>query len=432
MTNTTAFSNITLNLSNTSGFINSSVFTTNPAFINYSSSIDGTYYIVATGEQSDGQLALVGNRTITLDTTAPANVTNLINITNDFTQIIWNWTLPSDSDLNDTLIYVNNSIVQTGGNFTNYTLSIGCNTTRTISVQTRDDLGNIGSQVNHTAQTQLCPAATTDLQLYYEFNDDTGTSWLDSTGNGYTGVGFLNPTRIIGGIQAFGVDFSGAADQYINSTLNLSTLTGNQWSIQTWLNFDTHGTNDNIWSAKSDTGSGASLWYNNTAGGLQLELINDSGGVCQSSAIPTADIGNLSLFNHIVFSFDGSHGRLFVNNTLVNTTANCPLTTFSDTLTLNRHHLGSGAGHETDGTFDEVVVWNRSLGDDDIDFLYNSGNGRSFTFLSSGGISTADVYFSVGLPENVSITFNHDTTTGYITYTWNDLALQIDGVLFYN
>ncbi len=433
-TNTTPTTSLSISIYNTTNeLINKTILSTgvNNYFLNFTNLPDATYYFNASGIQDDSKSASVGgNRTITIDTTPPALATSLTNTTNEFTLITWTWTNPGDSDLNDTLVFLNGTQQTVIGNATEHNASVICGTDNLISVRHRDVAGNTNGGSNSTVKSRACPGVLVDLQLYYEFNDADGGPYLDSTNNGNTGTATGIPTQV-SGRQGFGVDFVGDANVFINSTLNLSTMTGNQFSIMTWLNSDSFNTNgDNIWSSKNISGTGATLYYNNSLKGYALDLVNDSGGVCHSGLFGAKE-QPVNAWQQLILSFNGQRTSLFINGTLLNSTlTDCPITAQSDWLTINRRYKGFGQGLELDGQQDEFAVWNRSLGQTDVDFLWNSGVGRSYTFLTTGGVSPSSIFIGVGVPDNTTASFTHNATTGFITYTWNDEANQLLGAFF--
>jgi len=81
------------------------------------------------------------------DTTPPSRITNLAVIYFNTTYITWNWTNPTDSDFNGTLITIDDVYV---GNFSSsifsYNLTgLSANTTHNISILTMDIYGNINT-----------------------------------------------------------------------------------------------------------------------------------------------------------------------------------------------------------------------------------------------------------------------------------------------
>ncbi len=92
------------------------------------------------------------------DTTPPASITNLKNVTYKPKFIRWTWKDPTDEDLVDVIVYINGEFkdnVTAGIEFINAT-GLRPNTTNTISTRTVDKSGNINlTWRNHSAQTSL-------------------------------------------------------------------------------------------------------------------------------------------------------------------------------------------------------------------------------------------------------------------------------------
>jgi hypothetical protein len=92
------------------------------------------------------------------DTTPPASIANLASLSQGYTWIYWNWTIPSDSDFSGNVIFINGMFAEfTSNNSYNATGLIN-NTNYTITVHTLDTNGNINnSDVNDTEKTLLIP-----------------------------------------------------------------------------------------------------------------------------------------------------------------------------------------------------------------------------------------------------------------------------------
>ena len=108
------------------------------------------------------------------DTTPPASITNLHNVTYERTYIKWEWTDPADADLSHVIVYLNGVFkrnVLKGTQFYNAT-GLSPDTEYTLSTRTVDTAGNINhTWVNHTARTAPEP---TYWNLLY-FNPDNST-----------------------------------------------------------------------------------------------------------------------------------------------------------------------------------------------------------------------------------------------------------------
>ncbi len=90
------------------------------------------------------------------DTTPPATITNLQNISATNTSIFWNWTNPSDADFDATIIYIDSvNEVNLSSGVTSYNATgFLPNTTHTITIHTKDTTGNVNTtDVSNTAKT---------------------------------------------------------------------------------------------------------------------------------------------------------------------------------------------------------------------------------------------------------------------------------------
>lgn len=114
------------------------------------------YYYNVTSCNSGGYCSTSGsyNFTTLFDIIPPAPITNLNNQSSGTTWIYWNWTNPADADFNETIIYLGGSnVANTSNNYYNAT-GLSSGTDYTITVHTKDDLGNVNdTDVNSTAST---------------------------------------------------------------------------------------------------------------------------------------------------------------------------------------------------------------------------------------------------------------------------------------
>jgi parallel beta-helix repeat protein len=159
------------------------------------------------------------------DTTPPASITNLINISFESTYINWTWTNPPDPDFSKVMVYLNGTFKTNVSTPASYYNATGLNpeTSYEIGTRTVDTNGNINaSWVNHTAMTAAaisCIIPTDDLYINsdttlcpgtYDIGDagaygviiinadnvvlDCNGAMLNGTGGGiYGGVGIYNP-----------------------------------------------------------------------------------------------------------------------------------------------------------------------------------------------------------------------------------------------
>ena len=157
------------------------------------------------------------------DTTPPATVTGLQNVTRTQTSINWTWQNPSDFDFNHTVVYIGGLWkTNTSNNYYNLT-GLLPNTTHTISTRTVDINGNINlTWINDTATTLPVPDTVLPIITIISPVNDT-TYNIDSVDLNYS---VNEPTAW----QGYSLDGETTIILYENTTLTglidgLHTLT---------------------------------------------------------------------------------------------------------------------------------------------------------------------------------------------------------------
>lgn len=145
----------------------------------------------------------------------------------------------------------------------------------------------------------------------WDFEEGSGTSTKDTSGNGYAGTLTNGPTWTTGKYGK-AIDYDGSNDyttQADNSAFSTTTKT-----LEAWVKMDTLGTNDLI------AGKGAEYWisYNSnaalgcTASKFAFSVWNGSAWACANST--TTPI--TGVWYHLVGTYDGTNIRLYVNGVL--------------------------------------------------------------------------------------------------------------------
>ncbi|MEA1984247.1 MAG: PGF-pre-PGF domain-containing protein [Euryarchaeota archaeon] len=116
---------------------------------------DGAHDIIVYANDSAGNENASTLINFNIDTTPPANVTNLTQSNKDYTWIYWTWNNPVDSDFDHAMIYFD-GVFQTNTSSTYYNATgLSDNTTHEISTRTVDVIGNINQAwINDTATTR--------------------------------------------------------------------------------------------------------------------------------------------------------------------------------------------------------------------------------------------------------------------------------------
>ena len=129
------------------------------------------YYSVNNNATSE----TVKNLTVKIDTTPPASISDLQNITGT-TWINWTWTNPTDADFNHTMVYLNGVLKKSTSNQYYNATGLIANTSYEIGTHTGDTYGNVNTTwVNQTAKT------VNNLIPRYDVNEDGKVDILDIT-----------------------------------------------------------------------------------------------------------------------------------------------------------------------------------------------------------------------------------------------------------
>lgn len=153
--------NITINQTvNVKWFINETLMQTNTSVTEASytntSAVAGYWNVSAVASNVNGADIQTWWWTV-YDTTPPASITNLHNVTYEKTYINWTWDDPVDTDFSHVMAYRNSDFatnVSKGAQFYNAT-SLEPDTEYTLSTRTVDEAGNVNETwVNHTAKTR--------------------------------------------------------------------------------------------------------------------------------------------------------------------------------------------------------------------------------------------------------------------------------------
>ena len=189
--------NVTVNQTvNVSWYLNESFLFTNESITEANcmlhAEVVGEHNVsaVATNENGTDRQMWIWNVTSAPDTTPPASITNLQNITGT-TWINWTWTNPPDGDFNYTMVYLNGTLkTNTSASFYNAT-TLNPDTYYEIGTHTVDKVGNINSTwVNQTTKTKALlltlniTNAKTDKSTY-NINENVTISCIVQNETGY-------------------------------------------------------------------------------------------------------------------------------------------------------------------------------------------------------------------------------------------------------
>jgi hypothetical protein len=204
------------------------------------------------------------------------------------------------------------------------------------------------------------PTATPNavgLVAAYCFNEGTGTTLFDTSGNNNHGILTNGPVWNIGGKYGSAIAFDGVNDRVIVPDANSLDLTTG-FTLETWVYpaSTMTGWDTVLMKENPSAGSYAYLLYANGDNNLPNGYVNISGdqGVQGSSTLP------LNTWSHLAFTYDGAALRLYVNGQLTQSKAqsgSLPVTT--GVLSMGGNSIWTSENFP--GRIDEVRIYNRSL-----------------------------------------------------------------------
>ena len=234
------------------------------------------------------------------------------------------------------------------------------------------------------AQTKKFPVdtngtLTTNLVSYYKL-EDVNDYWASYTLTN-TGTTPFNAAKINNG-----ADFGTA-----NSTKKLTnayqyTTAGGSFSISLWVKLSTEiGANSYQFAGvgvdNASPYTNFAIIYNYNSGTRRLAFNRQKQNVANDSAFYTITLGTTNWY-HLVFTYDGSNVRGYVNGVLqAGPTASSGDGTSGGGTTL---FIGAPSNSYYDGTYDwtsgivdEVGYWTKALTRTEITDLYNGGAGQT-------------------------------------------------------
>jgi hypothetical protein len=211
---------------------------------------------------------------------------------------------------------------------------------------------------------------------YWPLNEGSGTSTEDASPNSNNGT-ISGATWTTAGKFGNALSFNGTSN-YVSCGSDASLRPSSALSISAWVKPASFGYYEGIVCNFHDTGS--------TESGYCLVDLAD-GVFCAGVAGSDGSIGYVKAgtystgqWHHVALVFDGAMTRLFVNGSVVKTTAESAPIDYNP-LPLYGFQIGRYADDNEawyyDGVIDDVGVWSRALSAGEISWLYNGGAGNS-------------------------------------------------------
>ncbi len=233
--------------------------------------------------------------------------------------------------------------------------------------------------------TSVAKAADPDLVAYWKFDEGSGTTAVDSTGNGNDGI-FVGDPKWVPGKLGGALEFDG--DDYLNCGNDPSLEIRDQITIAFWFQVEAF---QNTWEAFFSKGDSA---YRVSRGGgngdgshLGISGTGAGGGNGWFNG-PTIITGGD--WHHFAGTFDGAEGRIYIDGVLDATSpaAAGPINIETDPLWIGNN--SQNTSRQLHGLMDDVRLYNRALRDVEILGIM-AGGGAEYP-LASGPTPEDGVY----------------------------------------
>ena len=227
-----------------------------------------------------------------------------------------------------------------------------------------------------------------DLIAHWKFDETSGTSAADSTGNGHTGTLTNSPSwQGTAGKRGGAILLDGANDYVtagdINAAEGIATIT-----VSTWAKTSVAGEQDIVTKSNCDGSQDPWALYSGwpTADGKAAFLISGADGTNAYSGQGTTAINDGS-WHMLTGVYDGAYVRIYVDGVEENSAAYVTSSIYSNTHNVEIGGYCNGNPFLTNGLIDEVRIYGRALSASEIMDLYNATNGTP-------GVETRTVFLA--------------------------------------
>lgn len=224
------------------------------------------------------------------------------------------------------------------------------------------------------ASAPFAQAALTDnIVAYWKFDETSGSSAADATGNGHTGTltsaSFTSSGKINYGMLT-------STNGYSGFTALSDLHAAGDFTVAGWMKA---GSTINQFTILLGAASGLGL--NFYAG--HLRFYDGPGDVVVANYTTTND----STYHFYVMTRSGNTYTLYVDGSYDNSASN------TDSYTFTPNAVNRAGSNSNVASFDEVGVWTRALSSTEVSTLYNSGTGCQYDFSTCGVSTVAPPYF---------------------------------------
>jgi hypothetical protein len=211
------------------------------------------------------------------------------------------------------------------------------------------------------------------LAAHWKFDESSGTTASDATGNGSAGV-LSNATRVAGRVGSGALDFNGSASVNVTPSVALANVSNN-FTISFWAyprsthEIDAEGY---WWGGVSGQRYALGALYHDPGAGAGVSVGTNGVSVYEHSTnyMPALLVwqGSVTGWTHIAVVYENRQPKLYINGTLVRT----GITSYVNPVRAETSTLGSGSYGSFDGKLDDVRIYNGALTASEITTLLSN------------------------------------------------------------
>ena len=227
---------------------------------------------------------------------------------------------------------------------------------------------------------------TTNLVSYYKLDENAANTTVADSHGSNTGTSSTNTSNLsVAGKINDAFSFVSANSEKVAIADNSSLDILGQMSISAWIKRASTDTIHQILSKREATEQ-AGAWAFAILSGGQIQFTLYSGSAASQYTRATDTISDIN-WHHLVFTFDDTThtSKIYVDGSEVSAYTN--LITSND-LSATTHPMAIGFSGQSpeysNGTSDEIALFDTTLSQQDITDLYNSGNGLAYPFTAVG------------------------------------------------
>jgi hypothetical protein len=214
-----------------------------------------------------------------------------------------------------------------------------------------------------------CGDVASGLVGYWKFDETSGTTAADSSGNGNTGTLTNGPAWTTGGMNNGALTFNGTS-QYV-SVPDASNLRGNNYTITAWVYFNSlvSATYDIVVKGYANSGDKSYEMFEDSSG--QLGFWSNGTGVFSAG-------GNMNAgeWYFIAATRSGSTATIYMDGVQMNQSTSFSATTSYDTtpVVIGAFSQNNGTiGNYLTGIVDDARIYNRALSAAEVTQAYYAG-----------------------------------------------------------